>query len=72
MTRLVTGEARTKLGQGLIDFAKQWMTFVSKKCERGRGVRPRWANKGLEFLMTACEPLYLTQLTDDEYLVSNF
>ncbi|XP_013784407.1 mitogen-activated protein kinase kinase kinase 4-like, partial [Limulus polyphemus] len=40
VTRLITGDAKTKLGKGLISFALQWMKFVSKRCERGRGQRP--------------------------------
>ena len=42
VTRLVSGETRHKLGKGLVDFAKDWMKFVSDKCERGRGMRPRY------------------------------
>ncbi|GAB6026709.1 Mitogen-activated protein kinase kinase kinase 4 [Chamberlinius hualienensis] len=68
MTYLVTGEARSRLGLGLVQFAKQWMKFVIEKCERGRGVRPRWANQGLEFLITACEPQYIKLLSDEEFL----
>jgi len=41
VTRLVSGEARHRLGKGLMLFAKDWMKFVSEKCERGRGMRPR-------------------------------
>ncbi|XP_076372525.1 mitogen-activated protein kinase kinase kinase 4-like isoform X2 [Tachypleus tridentatus] len=67
VTRLITGDAKTKLGKGLISFALQWMKFVSKRCERGRGQRPRWANQGLEFLITACDPMYLQTLSSDEF-----
>ena len=41
VTRLVSGETRHKLGKGLVLFAKDWMKFVSEKCEMGRGMRPR-------------------------------
>ena len=40
--RLVTGDARSKVAGSLMDFAKQWMRFVCEKCERGRGIRPRY------------------------------
>ncbi|XP_023240312.1 mitogen-activated protein kinase kinase kinase 4-like [Centruroides sculpturatus] len=67
VARLITGEGRTKLGKLLIKFAHQWMKFVSSKCERGRGHRPRWASQGLEFLIAACDPQYLQALTDEEF-----
>ena len=41
VTRLVSGEDRVQLGVKLQQFANQWMKFVSEKCERGRGLRPR-------------------------------
>lgn len=44
------------LSLGIINFAKMWMKFVTERCERGRGVRPRWATLGLEFLIAACDP----------------
>ncbi|XP_052808624.1 mitogen-activated protein kinase kinase kinase 4-like isoform X2 [Mya arenaria] len=67
VTRLVSGETRHKLGPGSMAFAKDWMMFVSEKCERGRGMRPRWANQGLDFLLIACEPKNLAVLTEQEY-----
>ncbi|ALC45477.1 Mekk1 [Drosophila busckii] len=53
------------LALGIIAFAKMWMHFVMERCERGRGMRPRWASQGLEFLMLACD-LQITQHLDDE------
>ncbi|TDG44641.1 hypothetical protein AWZ03_008962 [Drosophila navojoa] len=52
------------LALGIIAFAKMWMQFVMERCERGRGMRPRWASQGLEFLMLACD-LQITQHLDD-------
>lgn len=43
------------------------MQFVKNKCERGRGLRPRWAYQGLDFLMTVCEPCHTIYLTDREF-----
>jgi hypothetical protein len=67
----VTGDAHEKLARGLISFAQQWMCFVNERCERGRGVRPRWANQGLDFLMTVCEPQN-TNFLDDQQFEVNF
>ncbi|KAH8359405.1 hypothetical protein KR093_006522, partial [Drosophila rubida] len=53
-----------ELALGIISFAKMWMHFVMERCERGRGMRPRWASQGLEFLMLACD-LQITQHLDD-------
>ncbi|OXU25185.1 hypothetical protein TSAR_011186 [Trichomalopsis sarcophagae] len=43
------------------------MDFVKKYCERGRGLRPRWANHGLEFLMLVCDPINTKYLTQKEF-----
>lgn len=55
------------LSLGIIHFAKMWMVFVTEKCERGRGVRPRWAAQGLEFLIAACDPTNTKHLTETEF-----
>ncbi|XP_041352279.1 mitogen-activated protein kinase kinase kinase 4-like [Gigantopelta aegis] len=65
--RLVSGEQRQKLGRGLVSFAKDWMKFIHEKCETGRGIRPRWANQGFDFLTVACEPRILALLTEEEF-----
>lgn len=70
MCRLVTGDAHEKLARGMISFAQQWMHFVKERCERGRGLRPRWANHGLDFLMTVCEPQNTNFLDDQQFEVS--
>lgn len=43
------------------------MQFVTERCERGRGMRPRWAYQGLEFLLTVCEPCNTKYLTEQEF-----
>ncbi|KAJ8914598.1 hypothetical protein NQ315_017303 [Exocentrus adspersus] len=43
---------RYRLVSSMVDFANLWMRFVTERCERGRGMRPRWAYQGLEFLLT--------------------
>ncbi|CAB3382788.1 Hypothetical predicted protein [Cloeon dipterum] len=65
--RLVTGDAKGKQTCGMHEFAKQWMQFVKGWCERGRGLRPRWANQGLEFLMAASEPDKTRYLSDEQF-----
>ncbi|KAL3881975.1 hypothetical protein ACJMK2_028357 [Sinanodonta woodiana] len=67
VTRLVSGEMKAKLGWGLVSFAKDWMKFVSEKCETGRGMRPRWASQGLEFLIVVCDPKILALLNEEEF-----
>lgn len=51
----------------IIDFGKLWMKFVKERTERGRGVRPRWATQGLEFLMIVCDPQNTHFLSDKEF-----
>lgn len=51
----------------MVKFARLWMQFVRERCERGRGLRPRWAYQGLDFLMTVCEPCNTIYLTDVEF-----
>lgn len=55
------------LSLGIIQFAKMWMRFVTTMCERGRGVRPRWAATGLDFLISACDPVNTKHLNELEF-----
>lgn len=56
------------LSLGIIQFAKMWMRFVTTTCERGRGVRPRWAATGLDFLISACDPVNTKHLNECEFI----
>ncbi|XP_015588331.1 mitogen-activated protein kinase kinase kinase 4 isoform X2 [Cephus cinctus] len=67
LCKLFLPEERVVLARSLVSFAFLWMDFVRTRCERGRGLRPRWANQGLEYLMTVCEPLNTKHLTDQEF-----
>lgn len=67
LCKLFLPEERAILARGLVSFALLWMDFVRICCDRGRGLRPRWANQGLDFLMTVCEPLNTKHLTDVEF-----
>ena len=65
--QLFISEERAALSRDLMNFAYLWMDFVKSRCERGRGLRPRWANHGLEYLMIVCEPLNTKHLTNEEF-----
>ncbi|XP_029049394.1 mitogen-activated protein kinase kinase kinase 4 [Osmia bicornis bicornis] len=65
--KLFALEEKAVLARGLVSFAFLWMEFVRTRCERGRGLRPRWANQGLEFLITVCEPHNTKHLSDQEF-----
>lgn len=65
--KLFALEEKAVLARSLVSFALLWMEFVRTRCERGRGLRPRWANQGLEFLITVCEPHNTKHLTDEEF-----
>ena len=67
LTRLITGDLRTKLAKQLVSFALQWIKFVVNKCEKGRGLKTRWSNQGLQYLTVALEPNYLQFLSENEY-----
>ncbi|XP_014469834.1 PREDICTED: mitogen-activated protein kinase kinase kinase 4 isoform X2 [Dinoponera quadriceps] len=67
MCALYAREEKALLARGLVSFSLLWMDFVTTRCERGRGLRPRWANQGLEFLITVCEPHYTKHITDREF-----
>ncbi|XP_058813775.1 mitogen-activated protein kinase kinase kinase 4 [Topomyia yanbarensis] len=60
-------ESELKLSNAIVHFAKLWMKFVTERCERGRGLRPRWANQGLEFLISACDPQCTSHLRNAEF-----
>jgi len=69
LDRLITGEgSRRDLASGTIQFSMQWMRFVLAWCERGRGQRPDWAVKGIEFLYFAANPTFTKYLDDSEFL----
>ena len=65
--RLVSGDQRAELAHSSVSFAFQWVSFVQKKCERGQGVKPRWATPGLEFLKHVCETWVLAELSSEQF-----
>lgn len=40
---LVSGKPGSELAQNVIQLARQWMRFALAHCERGRGLKPKWA-----------------------------
>ncbi|XP_074114535.1 mitogen-activated protein kinase kinase kinase 4 [Cotesia typhae] len=60
-------QANEELVKGLVSFAELWIEFVVTRCERGRGLRPRWAHHGLEFLIMICEPANTEFLDEQEF-----
>ena len=40
-----------------------------KWCERGKGLKPDWAAKGIEFLCFAADPKVTNFLSDVEFMV---
>lgn len=64
-----TRSTKVELGLAIaiVGFAKCWMNFVMERCERGRGLRPRWAATGLDFLIIACDPHNTEQIDDREF-----
>lgn len=67
MSDSIPSDCREKLARSMISFASLWMAFVTQRCERGRGMRPRWAFQGLEFLLAVCEPRNTKYLTEEEF-----
>uniref|UniRef100_A0A1A9W5W3 Mitogen-activated protein kinase kinase kinase 4 n=1 Tax=Glossina brevipalpis TaxID=37001 RepID=A0A1A9W5W3_9MUSC len=68
--RIMTNKAQEyqiELALGIIMFAQMWMQFVTERCERGRGMRPRWASQGLEFLILACDPQITRHLNEIQF-----
>lgn len=55
------------LAKAIVGFARCWMKFVMERCERGRGLRPRWAATGLDFLTIACDPHNTEQIDERDF-----
>ena len=68
LTRLISGDMRARLAQTIVEFANQWMKFVTTKCEKGKGVKPRWAKPGFDFLCVACEPRVTAFISNEEFI----
>lgn len=60
-------ECEKRLSQAIISFSRSWMFFVLEKTERGRGVRPKWAALGLDFLIIASDPTNTKYINDEDF-----
>ncbi|XP_026810400.1 mitogen-activated protein kinase kinase kinase 4 isoform X2 [Rhopalosiphum maidis] len=50
-----------------VSISKRWINFVHKRCEPGRGLKPKWANNGVDFLLSVCEPQNVAGLSDVDF-----
>ncbi|KAG1675911.1 Mitogen-activated protein kinase kinase kinase 4 [Nymphon striatum] len=64
---LVTNNTR-ELSFGLFCFARQWIKFVFSWIQRGRGIKPKWAGHGLDFLNLITNPRFTSYLEDNEFM----
>ena len=60
------------IGKYYLELASEWMEFVLRRCEKGKGSRPRWASQGLKFLIEACHPAISCYLSNEEFEASIF
>lgn len=60
------------VGKYYLELASKWMDFVLKRCEKGKGSRPRWAGQGLKFLVEACHPTISCRLSEAEFQASSY
>lgn len=63
--RVITN--KKEVARDMFEFCRNWFHFVKVYCERGRGVRPRWASYGIEFLVYISNPKYTIHLSDSEF-----
>lgn len=63
----VTGDIKPCVARVLSEYAQMWMNFVKQRCERGRGMRPRWANQGLDYLLIVCDVENTKCLSEEEF-----
>lgn len=67
VTNSRNSQTDSSLAKAIVGFAQCWMNFVMERCERGRGLRPRWAAQGLDFLIIACDPHNTEQIDEKEF-----
>ena len=48
-----------------------FLSFVLKWCDRGRGLKPDWAVKGMDFLIFAANPEITKYISDDDFEVKS-
>ncbi|XP_050535921.1 mitogen-activated protein kinase kinase kinase 4 isoform X2 [Daktulosphaira vitifoliae] len=65
--RIACGPFKDQMAFYNVSISKLWINFVHERCERGRGLKPKWANTGLEFLLNVCEPQNIAGLSDEDF-----
>ncbi|XP_050436636.1 mitogen-activated protein kinase kinase kinase 4 isoform X2 [Adelges cooleyi] len=65
--RIACGPFKDQMAMYNMSISKLWINFVHERYERGRGLKPKWANTGLEFLLNVCEPQNIAGLSDDDF-----
>lgn len=65
-TRIMSGTFRHKITKLHVASATQWMDYVLKHREKGKGHRPRWASQGLTFLVSL-DMSYMYSLSEEDF-----
>uniref|UniRef100_A0A6P7FXN3 Mitogen-activated protein kinase kinase kinase 4 n=1 Tax=Diabrotica virgifera virgifera TaxID=50390 RepID=A0A6P7FXN3_DIAVI len=60
-------EYRPSLVVQMGHFADLWMKFVTERCDKGRGIRPKWAFQGMDYLLSIIEPINSILLTEEQF-----
>nr|CAB3263629.1 MAPKKK4 mitogen-activated protein kinase kinase kinase 4 [Phallusia mammillata] len=64
--KLLSGTIRRDMDKLQAAFVRKWMLYILKHLPRGNGKKPRWAAKGLKFLVTLNLD-YIRELSDEDY-----
>ncbi|XP_057666250.1 mitogen-activated protein kinase kinase kinase 4 [Diorhabda carinulata] len=64
---LSKGQHRPRFVADMGEFAYLWMSFVIDRCDRGRGIRPRWAHQGMEYLLSVVQPVNTAMFSNQEF-----
>ncbi|XP_039268441.2 mitogen-activated protein kinase kinase kinase 4-like [Styela clava] len=65
-TRIMSGEFRSAIDKMHMELAVQWMDYVMKHREKGKGHRPRWASQGLTFVVNM-DSAFVVSLGENEF-----
>ncbi|XP_025424762.1 mitogen-activated protein kinase kinase kinase 4 isoform X2 [Sipha flava] len=65
--KIMCGPYKDQATRYNVSISKLWINFVHKRCEPGRGLKPKWANNGLDFLLSVCEPQNIAGLSDEDF-----
>ncbi|XP_072162265.1 mitogen-activated protein kinase kinase kinase 4 isoform X2 [Bemisia tabaci] len=65
--RMTSNCMHTQFSECIIGLANLWINFVKERCEQGRGLKPKWATQGLDYLVVACDPQHTDYLSDEKF-----